>query len=81
MWINEVPSKSLVQNSLLRETHRDLVRQGGSTNHSARGMTLGLIIRRLEEERVPYTLEARPGFGYVLTVKKPEERDHDTNSD
>lgn len=36
------------------------------TNHSARGDTLFIIIKRLEEAKIPYQLTAYPGYGYEI---------------
>lgn len=44
----------------------------GGTSHSAQASTLPYIIRRCEQERIAYTLQAIPGQGYF--IKKLEER-------
>jgi hypothetical protein len=38
----------------------------GGGNHSHMGLTLAYILRRCEQERVPYILTAYPGVGYEL---------------
>lgn len=39
------------------------------TTHSARAGTLPYILRRCEQERIAYTLEAMPGQGYYITPR------------
>lgn len=38
----------------------------GGTSHSAHASTLPYIMRRCEQERVPYVLQATPGMGYHI---------------
>jgi len=39
---------------------------GGGTTHSATASTLPLLLNRLEADRIPYTLTAHPGKGYIV---------------
>jgi hypothetical protein len=43
----------------------------GGTNHSAQAGTLPYIIRRCEQEGVPFMLKAHPGLGYWI---EPQEK-------
>jgi len=45
----------------------------GGSNHSADASTLPYIIRRCEQEGVPYALTAYPGVGYFIERAIPFE--------
>lgn len=38
----------------------------GGTSHSANASTLPYLIRRCEQEKMPYTLVAQPSVGYFM---------------
>lgn len=74
-WLQELPSSSQLESPYLEDTHQHLLDHGGTTRHSAEGRTLYLEVQRLEAAGVPYTLEARPGQGYIVTVPAPGDRE------
>lgn len=74
-WWERTIMPSLLRSRLLRGTHERMIREGGTSSHSARGDTLRLIVQRLEEARCPYTLTAIPGRGYIVEVPDQIERE------
>lgn len=44
--------------------------ESGSSNHSSRADTLGILINYCEENKISYQLTAHPGMGYSLTKMK-----------
>jgi hypothetical protein len=63
-------------NDAMIQAHiRTLTKIGGTSNHAALGLTLGVEVRELERLQIPYVLHATPGAGYRLVVPPPGERD------
>jgi len=52
-----------------KRTWEQFCRSG--TNHSGRAGTLPYIIRRCEQEGIPYELKAWPGRGYYIKKGEP----------
>lgn len=46
-----------------------VLKKGGTTNHSLRGITLAPLLTRLQKEGIDYTLSFVAEGGYVLTGK------------
>lgn len=73
-WLDEEPSNGMKHSRMIRDTIAVLIREGGTTKHSAQGLTMGLIVRGLEEAKCPYQIMAWPGMGYSIVVERPMNR-------
>lgn len=73
-WLQRLPNLSMMRSLKLYGIWEKISQQGGHSRHGPRGTTLYILLQRLEAAGVPYTLDARPGRGYVVTVQSPEER-------
>lgn len=74
MWLNKEITKQQARSRFLRQMVANLVKKGGTSSHSALGMTLRYTIENLEAAKCPYTLMAVPGMGYVIEVPEPGKR-------
>ena len=70
----KTPTEGILRNRALRAEVRSLIEKGGVSSHSAMGLTLSQQLGTLERSKVPYTLKAMPGVGYVVEVPAPEDR-------
>lgn len=59
------------RSSALAEHVRRLVEEGGETMHAASGDSMAHIISELESRKIRYTIDARPGFGYLIITRPP----------
>lgn len=75
-WWRREPPASARRSRAIRTMNEDMVRRSGTSTHSASATTLPLVLERLEEARVPYSLFAHPGRGYFVQ-SHPEIRGSD----
>lgn len=74
IWLRTAIPKQQLRSRYYKDLCKKMIEKGGTSSHSGLGMSLRLILERLEDARCPYKLTAHPGRGYFVEVDKPEDR-------
>lgn len=67
MWFDQEPKPSVLRSRYLKDQAEKMAKGPATSTHSSLGMTMKVILRRLEEAKVPYRIDAVPATGYVIT--------------